>query len=233
MKMKISPESMIHAVSGVDRLINGIPKRNQQTIKSLFFMIIFGGAVAGVVYGSMMGKENARIKSAPIISSTNEAFDLDIKRERGDGNFNMALDSEVISEMKRIDLNKFKAPTRTLLEPESDSGIVEPEMRRITKDAPGAREQDPIFEGQYTKKPSIDSEVRSIEKKNSPAEERESVLDGEQRESPRIEEGEVPRPGRAIERGRDVKRLEKKRPGRGSDVRTPAPLDSNEGIIRD
>ena len=41
MKMKISPEAMNNAVSGVDHMINRIPKRTQQTIRNLYMLTIF------------------------------------------------------------------------------------------------------------------------------------------------------------------------------------------------
>src|SRR3990172_4391707 len=101
--MKLSPEQMTKAVSGIDRMIGTIPQHNQQTIRGVFFLLIFGFIIGGAVYGTMRGKEAAEIKSAPIIERTNDAFDLDIKREGEGGNFTSMLDAEVINEMKKID----------------------------------------------------------------------------------------------------------------------------------
>ncbi len=182
MKMKISPEAMNNAVSGVDNMINKIPKRTQQTIRNLFMLAIFCMAGGGVVMGIMWGKQSAEIKSAPIIGRTNDAFDLDIKRERAEGNFFM-LDTEMINEMKKMDIDKIQFPTRASMEPEVDRGIIEPEAGKKMKDSPEARIQDPLFEGDYRKRPTIDSDVRPVEKRSrASGEDRESVLDGERKD---------------------------------------------------
>ena len=85
MKIKLDPQAMNNAVSGVDNLIRKIPKRTQQTIRNLFMLTMFCLIGGGIVLGVMWGKEAAKIKSAPIIEHTNEAFELDIKRERRRG----------------------------------------------------------------------------------------------------------------------------------------------------
>lgn len=232
--MKISPEKMTKAVTGIDRLIGKIPERDQQTIKSVFFLALFGLVVAGVVVGVMRGKDAAKIKSAPIIERTNDTFDQDIKREREGGNFTSLLDAEVINEMKKIDRGKILFPSRTNMEPETDKGIIEPQTDRKVKESPDVRVQDPLFEGDYKTKPKLESDVRSLEKWKSPAsEDRGSVLESEKKElSPLPEPESKPGPDKR-KRDSDVRPLEKKRTGRGSDIRAPGPLHHNEGIIRD
>lgn len=189
MKMKVSPEAVNNAVSGVDRMIGTIPKRTQQSIKNLFMMIVFFMVIGGIVMGVMWGKEAAEIKSAPIIERTNDAFDLDIKRERTEGNFSM-LDTELINEMKKIEMGKIQFPTRTAMEPEVDKGIIEPESAKKMKESPEVRSQDPLFEGDYKKRPSIDSEVKPIEKRSgASAADRESIMESEKKEIGPITEG--------------------------------------------
>jgi hypothetical protein len=204
MKMKISPEAMNNAVSGVDHMINRIPKRTQQTIRNLYMLTIFCLAGGGVVMGVMWGKQSAEIKSAPIIERTNDAFDLDIKRERTEGNFSM-LDTEMINEMKKMDVDKIQFPTRSSMEPEVDRGIIEPEAGKKMKESPEVRIQDPLFEGDYKRRPAVDSDVRPVEKRSRAAgEDRESVLDSERKDIGPLPERETG------EREQRVKRLEKR-----------------------
>jgi hypothetical protein len=283
--MKISQDSMTRAasgaVSGADRLIRQIPEQTQVTIKGLFFLLIFGCVIGGVVWGITAGKESAKIKSAPIIENTNEAFDLDIKREKEDGNFTAMLDSEKISEMKKIDMEKVKFPSQTNLEPDIEKGVIEPEMHRKIKESPEVRVQDPLFEGDYGKKPEIRSDVRPIEKRSGGAvKDRESMIDNEQKDLPRIKERNtelapgmdsrdsvtgpparkrtlpLPEDGTSIleegkkeispalegkttrspalrKPGPDVRPLQIRKRSGGIDVRSPEPLNHDEGIIGD
>jgi hypothetical protein len=230
--MKLSPEQMNKAVSGIDQLIGKIPKQSQQTIRGVFFLLIFAFIIGGAVYGIMKGKEAAEIKSAPIIEHTNEAFEMDIKQEREGGSFATMLDAEVINEMKKIDSGKIQFPSRTNMEPEADRGIVEPPTGRKVRETPDVRVQDPLFEGDYKSKSRIESEVRSLEKRKSPdSGDRESVVESEMKELPPLPEDGSKRGLEARERRADVRPLEKKRPGRGTDIRSPEPLHNNEGII--
>jgi hypothetical protein len=232
--MKLSPEQMTKAVSGIDRLIGTIPKQSQQTIKGVFFLLIFGFVIGGAVYGIIMGKEAAVIKSAPIIENTNEAFEMDIKREREGGNFTSMLDAEVINEMKKIDAGKIQFPSRANMEPEADRGIIEPPSGRKVRESPDIQVQDPLFEGDYKSKPSIESDVRPLEKRKGPdSGNRESVMDSEKKEVQPLPDVEPKHRLDVRERNSEVRPLEKKRPGRGTDMRSPKPLynNSNEGII--
>jgi hypothetical protein len=232
--MKLSPEQMTKAVSGIDRLIGKIPQQRQQTIRGVFFLLMFAFIIGGAVYGTMRGKEAAEIKSAPIIERTNDAFELDIKREREGGNFTSMLDAEVINEMKRIDRGKIQFPSRANMEPEADRGIIEPPSGRKVRESPEVRVQDPLFENDYKAKPKIESDVRSIEKRKSPdSGDRESIMESEKKELRPLPEGDSKRRSDIRERGSDMRPLEKKRTGRGSDIRSPEPLHNNEGIIGD
>jgi len=272
--MKVSQESVSRAasgaVSGIDRMIGKIPEQTQMTIKGIFFLVMFISVIGGIVYGVTRGREAARIKSAPIIETTNEAFELDMKRENREGNFAAVLDAELINEMKKLDVDKVRFPSQTNLEPDVDAGIVEPDAYVKQKETPGVRAQDPLFEGDYGKNPEIRSEVRPVEKrKGASAGDRESVIDDERKDLPRLMEPEsgyeaverenparLPEeggatPGRlktdlAPEGGEEstlaperrksdpaVRPLDKKRRSGGVDVRTPAPLVHEEGIIGD
>ena len=166
MALKLSPDSMVKAASGINRLIGKIPYETQQSIKNVFFLLIFGLAVAGSIYGVMKGKNAAVIRSTPIIEKTNDAFELDIKRERGDGNFSSMLDSDMINEIKAKDVNKTQYPSRVNLEPEVDRGIIEPDVQKKIRPAADVQIKEPIFEEENRSKPRIDSSVRPLDRKD-------------------------------------------------------------------
>ncbi|MBP7737285.1 MAG: hypothetical protein KA369_15000 [Spirochaetes bacterium] len=181
MKVNLSPKQVGDAVTGVDKLIGKIPKKTQQTVRSVFMLLIFMATVGGIAMGVMWGKQAAEIKSAPIIERTNDAFELDIKREHPEGTFSV-LDSEMINEMKKMDPGKAQFPTRATMEPEVDKGIIEGESGRKVKQSPEIRSQDPLFEGEYRKKPSIESDVKSIEKRSGASlKDRESLIENEKK----------------------------------------------------
>jgi hypothetical protein len=234
-RLNISPASMTKAVSGVDRMINRIPRRSQQSIKSIFGLIIFAGVIAGGVVGFQRGRNAAEIKSAPLINYTNDAFEVDVKREREGGNFSTMLDSEVINEMKRIDAEKMRFPTKTNLEPEADRGIVEPESGRKAKESPEIKEAEPLFEGDYRSKGGPAADVRSIERKGAtPATEPNTVIEKEKSGLEPLPEREtVKKPDANFRRDTDVRQLEKRKPVRGTDIRDPEPVDREGGIIKD
>lgn len=252
MKVKLSPKQMGDAVTGVDRMIGKIPKKTQQTVRSAFMLLIFMATVGGIVMGVMWGKQAAEIKSAPIIERTNDTFELDIKRERPEGSFSI-LDSEMINEMKKMDPGKARFPTRTTMEPEVDRGIIEGESGRKVKQPPEIRQQDPLFEGDYRKKPSIESDVKSIEKRSGATiEDRESVIENEKKGIAPVREREpenrgdayMEEPGRRLLEKRsqpdlgdtesrkdpeksEVKPIRKRRPATDSDIR-----DLDSGVKR-
>jgi hypothetical protein len=188
MKVKLSPKQMGNAVTGVDKMIGKIPKKTQQTVRSVFILLIFVATVTGIIMGFMWGKDAAKIKSAPIIERTNDAFELDMKREKPEGNFSV-LDSEMVNEMKKMDMSKTQFSSRTSMEPEVDKGIIEGESGRKVRQSSELRSQDPYFEGDYKKKPSIESDVKSIDRKSKPApEERESMIEKEKKDVASVKE---------------------------------------------
>jgi hypothetical protein len=227
--MRVSPETVAKAASGIDRLINSIPEQTQQSIKGIFFLLIFGLVIGGAVYGGMKGKSAAEIKSTPIIERTNDAFEVDMKRERGDGNFSSMLDSDLINELKASNVNKAKFEIRSMLEPEVDKGIIEPELHRKAIRAGDVQTHDPIFEDENKSKPRIDSGVKPLEKKSVPyQDDKDTVVQTEKKEIRPLQNKKSAVPDRSsaeIDRKPGLKK-------RGADIRAPE-RQNTEGIIED
>ncbi len=228
MAIKLSPDSVRKAASGIDRMLGGMSYQTQQSIRSIFFMALFGLVVAGSIYGYTKGKHAAVIKSTPIIEFTNDAFELDIKRERGEGSFSSVLDSDIVNELKAKDVGKMQYPTRVNLEPEVEKGIIEPDLNKKIKPS-GIQIKEPIIEEQDRFKPRIDSSVTPIERKAVPGyRDRDAVIDREKKEiGPVLDKRSSlrDRPAEGADRKADVKKRERRK-----DIRAPE-LPDEEGII--
>ncbi len=225
-------KSVDRASSGIDRLIDGIPHRTRDTIRNLFYFLVFVMVVAGAVYGVNRGRESAKIKSAPIIDTTNEAFEVRMKQEREGGDFSAMLDTELINEMKRVDMEKVQFPTRVNLEPELDSGIMEPERRRPETTLPEPGTGDPILDGNYGRKPVIESEVGTIEKRTAPPSvEGNAVMDAEKRSITPLDSPLDGNSGDAMKAAPEPGATGERRNLRKGDIRAPGPLIRDEGII--
>jgi hypothetical protein len=224
MAIRLSPDTMRKAASGIDRMMGNVSYQTQQSVRSVFFLTIFVLVVGGSIYGYMKGKNAAVIKSTPIIEFTNDAFELDIKRERGEGNFSSMLDSDMINELKGKDVNKTPYPTRVSLEPEVDKGIIEPDINKKIRPA-DVQIKEPIIEEENRFKPRIDSSVKPIERKSVPAyNERETIIEQENKEIKPV------RSKRTGMRDRVEKSDRKAELKRRTDIRAPEPPDK-EGII--
>ena len=226
---KISPPSAKKIFSSMDRILDMIGPQMQDTIRSVFFLLIFWLCVGGAVYGVTHGRDSAKIKSAPIVDNTNEAFELDMKRERRSGNFHGMLESEAMNELKNIDVTKERLPSRADLEPEVDRGIIEPETHRTSRPTGEVQAQEPIYEGDSGMRPRISSDVRPIPKKPDIfGDDTGAVVQGEKKELGPLEDA-------TGKNRRDAERTERrpleKAGERGSDIRKAAPLHHEEGLV--
>jgi hypothetical protein len=229
MAIKLSPDSVRKAASGIDRMMGNMSYETQQSIRSVFFLTVFALVVGGSIYGYMKGKNAAVIKSTPIIEFTNDVFDLDLKRERGEGNFSSMPDSDMINELKGKDVNKTQYPSRVSLEPEVDRGIIEPDINKRIRPQADVQIKEPIIEEENRFKPRIDSSVTPIERKAVPGYgERETIIEREKKEIKPVRSkrtGLGDRPVEKSERKTDVIKRERRK-----DILAPEPPDK-EGII--
>ncbi|OHD68665.1 MAG: hypothetical protein A2W19_12660 [Spirochaetes bacterium RBG_16_49_21] len=230
--MKFRPPSINKAASGIDRLIGRMPYRAQESVKGMFYLFVFMLTVGGAVYGVIRGRDAAVIKSAPIIEHTNDTFELDIKRERNEGNFSSMLDSDMINEEKKSGLGKMEFPMRAHMEPEADKGIIEPDTQKKVKPSADIMTREPIFEDENRSKPVVSSNVDPVEKRSKALDDNETIVGAEQKQLRPVREK-----GRDV-RGRYTERIDRK-PGakkreRGTDIRSPeTPNNNNDGMIED
>jgi hypothetical protein len=142
------------------------------------------------------------------------------------------LDTELINEMKRVDMEKIQFPTRVNLEPELDSGIMEPERQRPRATLPEPGTGEPILDGPYGRKPVIESDVETLEKRAAPPALKDNALmDAEKKVNAPLDS---PGDGKAVDSVRDTPESAPaggRRTLRKGDIRSPAPLIRDEGII--
>jgi hypothetical protein len=208
-----------------DLLIGGVNKRILDAIQAGFFFIIFILAIVGGFIGYRSGIESAEIKSPPIIDTTNDVFEIDLKKEKGLGDFSTMLDSRLITEGKVRDRDKIRYPSQEGMELEPQGGILEPEETAKARVLPDVDSRPGLLEGEFRNLKAPESEVRPLER-NRPAAEGET---GTQREqlAPLDEKGTVEGSG-AAEKSDDEMR---KRPIRRSEEGSPPLMNSDKGII--
>ena len=156
-------------ISSVNYLINSVDRKTATNIKHTFYLLVFILLIVAVVSGYRLGKENAKIKSRPLLDITNDIFNIDIKKEKEDGDFTNMLESEIINETSQSDLRKEEFPTQDRLEPNLDKGIIDATRDKKIKTSPELDNRNQLIDDDYNSIDSKKSEVRSldeIDKKN-------------------------------------------------------------------
>jgi len=147
-----------------NNLLDGINPRIADAIKRGFFLFIFILMMIGAYFGYNMGHDAARIKSPPLIDLTNEVFDIDIGRQKTEGNFSEMLDSDLIHEGKKGEPDRVTYPAQQSIEPESDDGIIEAPTTAKRKMTPSIAADEPVFEGEYRAKKFQKGDVKEAGK---------------------------------------------------------------------
>ncbi len=130
------------------RLINNLDKKTEETIKQAAFSLGFVMLVTAVIVGYMMGKDEARIKDAPLAEYVNDAFRIDISREKDDSSLGKMLESELITESRYSSYRKIQYPSQDIIEQETDDSVFSPSDRRKGSE-PAAEINNSIEEGKY------------------------------------------------------------------------------------
>jgi len=155
------------AIIAINKLIDSLSLQTIQTIKRAFFFVIFIFCIIGIIIGINMGKNSARIKSAPLAEYVNDTFRIDLNREKEAGDFSEMLENKVIKESTINNFDKAEFPVRDKLEPqyqkdpiESQNKISEPDLRTQPY-----RNETPVDEDLNRTITETDPAVRALEKK--------------------------------------------------------------------
>jgi hypothetical protein len=173
-------------IRSTNRLINRMDRRTQDTVKQTFYLLVIVLSVVGAIVGMRKGRSSAQIPSAPILEYTNEAFDLDRKRERVEGDFSEMMDEHRIREEKMKGSMKIDFPSNTRLDMEGRRGIVEEDSGARRTTSPDLLVDKKIYEGNYDDPERRETERYSMEKreiytpgKEEPIKERRTIPDEE------------------------------------------------------
>ncbi len=158
------------AISGIiDSLINKIDNRTSNMIRQLFFLLILGLVIAGIVMGYNRGRDSAAIKDAPLAERINDVFEYDIRKERGDGSFGSMLESELTSELKVSGHAKRQFPAREEIQPDTSQDILEsPATMSKVQRGPSESEKNGLYEGTYDRTPMETPDVNVMKRDVKP-----------------------------------------------------------------
>ncbi len=105
--------SILHTfVRIINRMIDSIDIRTQQSIKEGFFFLVFLLSVGAVFLGYHLGKQSAKPAGKPYAEITNDVFDLDIKMKKEPGSFQSMLEGALMEQRRELTDNKLTYPTK-------------------------------------------------------------------------------------------------------------------------
>jgi hypothetical protein len=215
-------------ISQINILLDRMERKTIEAIKQSFYLLTFIAITAAIVLGYNFGKKAAKRGGKPLAERTNEAFSIDIKKERRVGKFHSMLDMETVREIDRSDFNKLKFPSRETLEPEAKDNIVEPETSKRKSTAPREIDMDRIAE--------IDREgteltpaVQKLKRRETPPRERELdiIKDDEKRTMPQRDVRDSDKEKDKKSTG-EAKILKKQKRSQSNELK---PLEKKPGII--
>jgi len=202
----------------INRLIDGLNKNTVKSIKQGASFLLFILVMTGIIIGFISGRESARIKAPPLARTANETFDVDISREKDEGNFGSMLESQLLNETRYSKLNKVRFPSKENMSPYYQKGIIEHDKGK--KDDGSDMLYDPKqFEGKYRPDDSVKGDVEPLKREFKPF--------SSEKEPANIKEpGDRKKPEEPIgtikERQGKKKVIKKKKPG---------PISNDTGII--
>ncbi len=157
-----------------------------------------------------MGRNSAKIKSAPLAEFVNDTFRIDLNRERDSGDFSEMLEKEIVNESTINNFNKADFPVRERLEPQYGKDPIESQNRIAEPDiiSHPYKTETPVDEDLNRTITETDPAVRALEKKLTDENKNDIILnrsiESEKKENSDIRYQEKS-PVRILERDKTVK----------------------------
>ncbi len=211
----------------LNKLFDSIDARTLQSIRNGFFTLVFLLMVAGAIVGYNMGTDSARVKSPPLVDSTNDIFDIDISRSKNEGSFSEMLDTEDIREGERRPSERTAYPAQEQMEPETEDGIFDSPKIIEKKRRPSISVEDPVIEGEYTAKQYQKGDVRDVRKNARASDTSPELITGDEKGAM---EGISGKTETETQPGQDIR--DGKKGIRSTKRREPQPITDDTGIIR-
>ncbi len=152
-------------IRSIDGIIDGMDKKTQGSIKNAFYFVIFCLTVTAIIIGGIKGRESAKIKSPPIIGSTDDVFSISKERGSEEGRFNEMLEGDIINELKAGNPDKTRFKSREGLNAESRLEPFEMERDKRRRAAVDIDVNDSPVEGEYVSRRVPESDVKPLGKK--------------------------------------------------------------------
>jgi len=235
--MNIIVRIISRLLGGVNGLLDGMNARTADAIKQGFFIFTALCVIGGIIIGYTMGKGAAKKSGTQIAEFTNDAFRIDLKRQREGGDFRSMLDSELIKEVRESSINKIQFPARSRLELETGEGLIEPDSaERKISPAPSMDQRDRLSEAERLDERRPAADVKSLRRRSLDVPAEEPGIIREERSERIIKERGLatePRGDGAVSRDAIEPSLEKRAPEGRQTRRRPVlkPLEKNTGII--
>lgn len=165
-------------LSPVNRAIDNMPRKTVTSIRQVFIFVVVIACILGMVYGIVKGKAAAPKTGIRLFNSTDDAFEIDARRERGDDPaFSGVGEAEFLSERKTGDYPKDEAPVNERLAPENREFVVEAD-RDVKVKEPFDSSINPqrLAEIPHMDNTKVESEVTRIERERAVSETKPRII---------------------------------------------------------
>jgi len=174
----------------INRMIDSIDIRTQESIKEGFFFLVFLMSIGAIFLGYHLGKQSAKPAGKPYAEITNDVFDLDIKMKKEPGSFQSMLEGALMEQRQQLTDNKLTYPTK------EDEAMTMPskpldmpkDIKEIQKPLSGLDDTKPVepINRDYT--PSVVKPVDTIQRNQEksatvPLKPQSQTVDTEKKES--------------------------------------------------
>lgn len=160
-------------INSISRSIESLDGRTSETIRQAFFFMIFLLMIAGIFLGNYLGKKSAKHGGEPLSETTNQSFEIDIKRSRERGSFKNMLKEELMREAEKSGNQKIPYPAREEEPiPMKDALLEAPGTEKEHSGLPPAVDRDRPVDIQKLDKEDAGSDVTILKQPGTPVEEK-------------------------------------------------------------